>query len=188
MTQASAWVLVALGANLGDPWGQLRAARAALEARLGPSSGASVGSPTEASSARASSIWRSRPLDCPPDSPDFLNAVLAFPITVAASAEAMLSILQELERAFGRGANGARNAPRTLDLDLLLFGDLMQADRSCVLPHPRALQRRFVVEPAAEILPELIWPGTCRSLAELCEALRDDREQADTVRASRQWT
>ena len=179
MTQALDWILVALGANLGDPYAQLREARVELESRYA----SSCSSPA----VRASSIWCSRPLDCPSDSPDFLNAVLAFPITAAASAEAMLSILKELELAFGRRANAGRNAPRSLDLDLLLFGGLMQSDPLCVLPHPRALQRRFVVEPAAEVLPELIWPGTSKSVAELCAALVDDPAQVGTVRAPRQW-
>lgn len=186
MTQASDWILVALGANLGDPGSQLRDARVELESRFAASCAVSAAS----ADVRASSLWCSRPLDCPPDSPDFLNAVLAFPITVAASAEAMLSVLQELERTFGRGGRGLnarRNAPRTLDLDLLLFGDLIQAHPTCMLPHPRALRRRFVVEPAAEILPDLIWPGTSNSVAECREALRDDPAQAGIRRASRQW-
>lgn len=175
MTQASAWALVALGANLDDPWAQLRGARAELEATFG------------ASGVRASSIWYSMPLDCPPDSPDFLNAVLVFPLAVAASAEAMLSVLQTLERAFGRALSASRNAPRTLDLDLLLFGNLIQSNPACVVPHPRAMQRRFVVEPIAEVLPDLIWPGTSTSVAEFRVALRDDPAQAGIVRAPRQW-
>lgn len=183
MTLTSDWILVALGANLGDPHSQLRDARVELEARFSLTNQSS----DQPSGLRASSIWCSRPLDCPPDAPDFLNAVLAFPIEVAASAEAMLSILQQLEQAFGRKGNGGRNAPRTLDLDLLLFGDLMQSDPACVLPHPRALQRRFVLEPAAEVLPELIWPGTSSSVAALCAALRNDTAQAGIVRAPRQW-
>lgn len=183
MTRTSDWILVALGANLGDPHSQLRDARVELEARFSSSDLSSDLS----SAMRASSIWCSRPLDCPPDSPDFLNAVLAFPIAVAASAEVMLSMLQQFEQAFGRKGNLGRNEPRTLDLDLLLFGDLMQSDPACMLPHPRALQRRFVLEPAAEVLPELIWPGTSSSVAALCTALRDDPAQAGIVRAPRQW-
>jgi len=167
--------LLGLGANLGDPHSQLLDARIELESRLGMAA------------ARASSIWCSRPLDCPPASPDFLNAVLAFPVGVASSAGALLSTLQEVERAFGRDRDGGRNAPRTLDLDVLIFGDLVQSDPSCVLPHPRALQRRFVMEPAAEVLPELIWPGTSSSVAQLCAALGDDPGQKGIVRASRQW-
>ncbi len=175
MTQASDWALVALGANLGDPWLQLREARAELESRLG------------ATGVRASSIWSSRPVDCPPASPDFLNAVLAFPITASASARELLSNLQDVERAFGRYRSAGRNAPRTLDLDLLLFGDLIRSDPDCMVPHPRALQRRFVVEPATEVLPELIWPGTSDSLAVWCASLRDDPAQSEIARAPRQW-
>jgi len=175
VTEASDWILLALGANLGDPLSQLRGARSEIEARFGNAG------------MRASSIWSSRPLDCPAGSPDFLNAVLALPITVAASADAVLSVLQELERCFGRDVNAERNAPRTLDLDLLLFGDLMQSDPRCMLPHPRALRRRFVLEPAAEVLPDLVWPGTSSRMAELCAALRDDPEQAGLLRSSAAW-
>lgn len=175
MTRTSDWVLLGLGANLGDPHAQLLEARVELESRL------------RMAAAHASSIWCSRPLDCPPASPDFLNAVLAFPVGVASSAGELLSILQGVELAFGRDRDGRRNAPRTIDLDVLIFGDVVQSDPFCILPHPRALQRRFVVEPAAEVLPELIWPGTSSSVAELCAALRDDPGQAGIVRAPRQW-
>ncbi|MCC5886573.1 MAG: 2-amino-4-hydroxy-6-hydroxymethyldihydropteridine diphosphokinase [Gammaproteobacteria bacterium] len=179
MTRASDWILVALGANLGDPCRQLREARAELEGRLGRSG------------VLASSMWSSRPVDCPPGSPDFVNAVLAFPLTVAGSARELLSVLQEVERAFGRNRDTGRNAPRTLDLDLLIYGDLLQSDPRCLLPHPRALERRFVVEPAAEVLPDLIWPGTGRRLSQVREALRkssrEDPAQADMAPSAGQW-
>lgn len=175
MTEAADWLLVALGANLGEPLAQLRKARTALDARFA------------SKHALASSIWSSRPVDCPPGSPDFLNAVLVFPVTVAGSALATLSILQALERAFGRDRSALRNAPRTLDLDLLIFGDLLQADPRCVLPHPRALQRRFVMEPAAEVLPDLVWPGTQSTIAEWRDALREDPLQPEIVRSQHQW-
>lgn len=179
MTSASDWILVALGANLGDPWQQLRDARAELVSRLGDEG------------VLASSIWCSPPVDCPPDSPDFFNAVLAFPVTAAASALELLVVLQEVERSFGRCRGAGRNAPRTLDLDLLTYGDLIDSDPRCVVPHPRALQRRFVIEPAAEVLPHLIWPGTTSSLTEvrdsLRELLRDDPAEAELARTARQW-
>lgn len=175
MILASEWLLVALGANLGDPRRQLREARAELEARFACKAG------------MASSIWCSAPLGCPPGSPDFLNAVLAFPLTVAPSAPAALATLQGVERAFGRVEGALRNAPRTLDLDLILFGELEQSDPDCVLPHPRALQRRFVLEPAAEVLPELIWPGTTRSIAGWRDALREQGGQGGIARVPDPW-
>lgn len=163
------WVLVALGANLDDPRAQLITARRRLAARFG------------AGSMRASSLWRSRPLDCPDGSPDFLNAVVAFPRPEAMSAEGLLAELARMETEQGRQRR-QHHGPRPLDLDLLVFGQVRQDNPLCTLPHPRALERRFVLEPAAEILPGLIWPGTSSSIRSWRDALRracrDDPGQA----------
>ncbi|TVS18770.1 MAG: 2-amino-4-hydroxy-6-hydroxymethyldihydropteridine diphosphokinase [Gammaproteobacteria bacterium] len=166
-------VLVALGSNLGDPLRTVEAALLQLERRLG---GAAW---------RASSLWQSRPLDCPPDSPDFVNAVIACAVPDTpewATPRGLLAMLQALERNFGRPATRVRNAPRPLDLDLLLFADVRCNEADCVLPHPRALGRRFVLEPAAEVAPDLIWPGTGQSVCSLCEALRAEPGQTDIQR------
>ncbi len=79
--------------------------------------------------------------------------------------------LQKLERAFGRPEIRAPNAPRHLDLDLLLFDDRISRDPALTLPHPRACQRQFVLAPAAELVPEIIWPGCGLTIRELLALL-----------------
>lgn len=153
-------VLVGLGANLGDAADALRTAAAVLT-ELGGGPGR----------VRASSLWRSAPVDCPPGSPFFLNAVVALPAPHGITPEALLGILQELERDRGRRRDGVRNAPRTLDLDLLAFGRRRRATAELVLPHPRAATRAFVLAPSAEVAPDFRWPGTEHTVAELLAAL-----------------
>ncbi|MEJ2087586.1 MAG: 2-amino-4-hydroxy-6-hydroxymethyldihydropteridine diphosphokinase, partial [Gammaproteobacteria bacterium] len=75
---------------------------------------------------------------------------------------------------YGREAAPVRNAPRELDLDLLLFDDQTRDSADFTLPHPRAVNRLFVLAPAAEVLPDAIWPGTDQSIAELLAALETD--------------
>ncbi|MEE4382150.1 MAG: 2-amino-4-hydroxy-6-hydroxymethyldihydropteridine diphosphokinase [Pseudomonadales bacterium] len=153
-------VLVGLGANLGDAAAALRTAAARLT-ELG-------GGPRRV---RASSLWRSEPVDCPPGSPSFLNAAVAFPAPRGITPEALLGILKDLERHHGRRRDGVRNAPRTLDLDLLAFGPLRRDTAELVLPHPRATARAFVLAPCAEVAPDFPWPGTEGTVAGLLAAL-----------------
>lgn len=122
---------------------------------------------------RASSLWRTSPVDCPPGSRDFINAAAAF-VTDAPSPEWLLSRLKALERRYGRSGAPARNAPRELDLDLLLFGDAVRRTERLNLPHPRALTRGFVMTPAAEAAPEWTWPGTGRTIADIARELMTD--------------
>ncbi|HEY6598728.1 MAG TPA: 2-amino-4-hydroxy-6-hydroxymethyldihydropteridine diphosphokinase, partial [Pseudomonadales bacterium] len=113
------------------------------------------------------------PIDCPPGSDDFINAVVAFEPVVDLTPERLLARLKELERQFGRTAAPVRNAPRELDLDLLVYGDERRATTDFVLPHPRATERRFVMAPAAEIAPALRWPGADATVAELLTRIDD---------------
>jgi 2-amino-4-hydroxy-6-hydroxymethyldihydropteridine diphosphokinase len=140
---------VGLGANLGDPLQALRWAANALRARPGASGWA------------ASPLYRTRPVDA--SGPDYLNAVVAFDTDESASD--LLSALQALEQAQGR-ARPYRNAPRTLDLDLLLLGDLCLHTAALQLPHPRLHERAFVLAPLADLAPGLVIPrrGVVRSL------------------------
>lgn len=133
---------VGLGANLGDPSAAVRGAIDALDRLAG----------TEV--VARSSLWRSAPIDA--QGPDFVNAVVALDTTLAA--EALLAALQALEQAQGR-ERPFRHAPRTLDLDLLLWGDRVEATPTLTLPHPRLHLRAFVLEPLAEIAPALVLPG-----------------------------
>ena len=151
--------LVALGANLGEPAAQVVRAMDALAVLA-----------RDASAMRRSSLWASRPVDCPPGSPDFVNAVVALPVASETDPLQLLDALQRLEAEAGRIREVA-NAPRTLDLDLLLLDELCCATPRLTLPHPRGHLRAFVLLPAAEVAPELTWPGTGRTVRELAHAI-----------------
>ena len=152
-------VLVAIGANLGDAEAAVRWAFARLRVLAGRDF-------------RASSLFRTAPVDCPPGSPDFVNAAVRFECRTGESPESLLAQLQRLEAMYGRAADRARNSPRELDLDLILFGTQTRATDALVLPHPRGHRRLFVLEPAAQVAPDLVWPGQDATVADLCAALR----------------
>ena len=154
-----ATVIVGLGANLGD-------ARATLSAALAELRALAVDG-----SFQASSTWRSVPVDAA--GPDFFNAVARF--TTALQPHALLDALQAIEQRFGR-ERPYRNAPRTLDLDLLLHGARRQHDERLELPHPRAAQRAFVLAPLAEVWPDGEIPGA-GGVAELLARLAGDPAQ-----------
>jgi 2-amino-4-hydroxy-6-hydroxymethyldihydropteridine diphosphokinase len=114
-----------------------------------------------------SSLYETDPVDCPPGSPKFVNAVVEFVARAGETPESLLKKLQELEGEFGRQPKSVHNEARPLDLDLIAFGDEVCNTPELVLPHPRAHARRFVLEPLAEIAPDLVLPGqkkTVRSL------------------------
>lgn len=160
-------ILVGLGSNRGDCAATLAAALTCLESfASGP--------------VQRSSLWQTSPVDCPPDSGDFLNAVAAFPGRHALTPEALLYRLKLLERRFGRVETPVRNAPRELDLDLLVFAEETRDSAHFQLPHPRATERLFVLAPAAEVAPDLIWPGAGASVAQLLSQLQTN-EQARRV-------
>lgn len=144
---------VGLGANLGDACGTLRQALDEL-ARC----------PRTSLSAR-SSLYRSAPVDA--DGPDYVNAVAS--IRTGLSPHELLAALQAIEARHGR-ERPYRHAPRTLDLDLLIYGERCVDESALVLPHPRLHQRAFVLVPLAEIAPELVVPGRGR-VSELLRAL-----------------
>jgi 2-amino-4-hydroxy-6-hydroxymethyldihydropteridine diphosphokinase len=142
--QATAYV--ALGANLGDP---VATVRAALEALRGLA---------DARLLAASSLYRTAPVGLH-HQPDFINAVAALAVDAAVlPAPTLLDRLFAIEAAFGR-VRSVKNAPRTLDLDLLLFDDARIETPGLTLPHPRMTERAFVLAPLAEIAPDLVIPG-----------------------------
>jgi len=149
---------VGLGANLGDPEGQVRRALLALAGLPG----------TRLVS--ASSLYRSAPVGVGAQ-PDFINAVAE--IQTALGARALLEALLAAERRFGRRREFP-GAPRTLDLDLLLYGDRVIAEPGLVVPHPRMHERAFVLAPLAEIAPDTAIPGKGRA-KELLVACADQR-------------
>jgi len=122
--------------------------------------------------ARASSLWRSEPLG-DPDQPWYVNAVVELELAPAADPHALLGELRALERAAGRPDVRAKNAARTLDLDLLLFGSAVVRTPELTVPHPGLTRRRFVLAPLAELAPALVPPGETRSVASLLHNLDD---------------
>ncbi len=135
---------IALGANLGDPVNTLKAAIHAIE----QTSGIEL--------RKCSSFYRTAPIDS--SGPDYVNAVIEVRTTL--QAEALLEQLLRIESDYGRvRPAGVHNAPRTLDLDLLLYGDKTQQTPFLHLPHPRMHQRAFVLVPLTEIAPTVTIPG-----------------------------
>jgi 2-amino-4-hydroxy-6-hydroxymethyldihydropteridine diphosphokinase len=145
---------IALGSNLGESVAVLISAFARLEQ-------------LSVVPVRRSSLYRSAPVDCPPGSPDFLNAVAAIVPRPTETPESLLLQLQRLEREFGRRPKVILNEPRPLDLDLIAFGAEVRATAELVLPHPRAYGRSFVLVPLAELAPDLILPGASVPVARL---------------------
>ncbi len=152
---------VALGSNLGNPLDTVDAAIDTLAALRGSIFKA------------MSSLYRTAPVGLK-HQPDFINAVVA--LDTRLPPRELLDELFAVEARFGR-ERSVRNAPRTLDLDLVLYGDLVQDDPGLTLPHPRMHERAFVLMPLAEIAPGLVVPG--RGLVEtLLESCRDQRIHA----------
>jgi 2-amino-4-hydroxy-6-hydroxymethyldihydropteridine diphosphokinase len=154
-------VFVALGSNLGDP---VRNVRQAIE-RLRTFSERPL---------IESSLWQSTPVECPPGSPVFVNAVVGLTPRSGETPESLLAQLQELEREFGRQPKKVMNEARPLDLDIIAFGNEVRTSRELTLPHPRAHLRRFVLQPLSEIAPDLILPGQAKPVAHLLEDLPPD--------------
>ncbi|MEQ1773487.1 MAG: 2-amino-4-hydroxy-6-hydroxymethyldihydropteridine diphosphokinase [Burkholderiales bacterium] len=138
---------VALGSNLQEPQRQLRSGFAAL-ARL-----------PESQLIAQSSLVRSAPVGYA-NQPDFVNAVAA--IRTALTPRALLDALLAIEREHGRVREFA-NAPRTLDLDILLYGERVIDEAGLSVPHPRMHERAFVMVPLAEIAPDAMVPGRGRA-------------------------
>ncbi|HEX7047099.1 MAG TPA: 2-amino-4-hydroxy-6-hydroxymethyldihydropteridine diphosphokinase [Gammaproteobacteria bacterium] len=143
MTGESVRVFLGLGSNLDEPARQLDLAFAALSAlentRL----------------LARSPVYRSRPMG-PQDQPDFLNAVAELETGLAP--EDLLDRLQAIEQAQGR-VRERRWGPRTLDIDILLYGDEKISTSRLIVPHPGLPERAFVLYPLAELAPELVIPG-----------------------------
>jgi 2-amino-4-hydroxy-6-hydroxymethyldihydropteridine diphosphokinase len=143
--QASVSAYIGLGANLGEPASALREALLAIAAL------------PDSRLAATSSFYRTAPIDS--SGPDYLNAVAR--LDTCLEPLALLAELQRIEQTHGR-ERPYRNAPRTLDLDLLLYGDECLTTPALTLPHPRLHERAFVVRPLAEIAPQLSIPGRGR--------------------------
>lgn len=150
---------IALGSNLGDRLANLQAARDCLLEIATP------GKPF-----LQASIYKTEPLLCPPGSPLFYNS--AVEISLGGDPFELLEITQAIERKLGRTDTPLRNGPRVIDVDLLYFGDAEIDTEALVLPHPRIGERRFVLQPLAEIRPDLVLSGQTASVAELLVRLQ----------------
>jgi 2-amino-4-hydroxy-6-hydroxymethyldihydropteridine diphosphokinase len=150
---------VGLGSNVGDRLANLRAARDALEAR-----GVKV--------IAASSVYETEPQGEILDQPDFLNAALA--IETELGPEELLDASKAVERELGRKPGGPRHAPRPIDVDVLLLGDVEHRSERLTLPHAEVTSRRFVLEPLLELDPDLALPDGAR-LADALPAVMDQR-------------
>ena len=141
---------IALGSNLGDRRGHLAWAVDALTPHL--------------THLRLSPIVESAPAGVPDPQPDYLNAVVVGETTLESGA--LLTVLLDLERARGRERT-TRLAARTLDLDLILYGDARLETDILTVPHPRFRERWFVLEPLAALEPDRVDPVTGRTIGAL---------------------
>ena len=135
--------VIALGSNLDDPVSQLKNAIQALDNVPG------------IKVIKKSSLYRTAPVGYL-DQPDFVNAVVLVETTL--SSDKLLDRLHQIENDFGR-VRSFTNAPRTLDLDIIDYNQEVTTSENLTIPHPRAHERIFVVQPLAEIAPEYCLPG-----------------------------
>jgi 2-amino-4-hydroxy-6-hydroxymethyldihydropteridine diphosphokinase len=156
---------LSLGSNVGDRLENLRAAMRQL---------CSVGTALH----RTSSIYETEPVDNP-NQGWFLNCVAE----VSATLEPLVLLhnLQRIEQQLGRERTVPKG-PRTIDMDILLYGDLLMESAELTLPHPRMLDRRFVLEPLCEIAPALAIPGSAKTVEQALHHLREDRRDPAQVR------
>jgi len=157
----SSLTIVALGANLGDSRQTILDAMGRLE----KFSNRPI---------FKSSLWQTSPVDCPPGSASFVNAVVALVPFADETPESLLKRLRHLEKKSGRAPKKVLNEPRALDLDLIAFGAETRNTPELTLPHPRAHLRRFVLQPLSEIAPDLILPGQSQTVSRLLAELPDE--------------
>jgi 2-amino-4-hydroxy-6-hydroxymethyldihydropteridine diphosphokinase len=128
-------------------------------------------------------IYQTAPVGCPGGSPDFYNTVVE--IRYDGTARELLEAALGLEKALGRARPGPANAPRLIDIDLLYLGDRRLAEPDLELPHPRLASRRFVLQPLADIRPDLVLPGGGATIAEHLAHL--DTDEPDLVLVQAAW-
>jgi 2-amino-4-hydroxy-6-hydroxymethyldihydropteridine diphosphokinase len=162
---------VALGSNLADRLANLRMARKAI-----------ISLPGVAPPVLSSAIYETEPVDCEPGAEKFLNAVLEF--DYEGDPVNLLKKLTEIESALGRPRDRARNVSRQIDIDLLYLGEMKIDTAEVQLPHPRMHSRRFVLQPLADIRPDLVLPRQVKTVRELLARLDDSGK---VVRLTNEW-
>jgi len=144
---------IAIGSNLGNRLVNLRQARDMLLNLMPPGT-----------SYLQAPVYISEPVNCPPKSPDFFNTVME--IDYIGKPHDLLRATQGIEFHIGRVAVSETNSPRLIDLDILYFDEIVMNADILTLPHPRLIYRRFVLQPLADIRPELILPGDATTVGE----------------------
>jgi len=162
---------VALGSNLGDRMENLRAARKEI-----------VDLADVAPPILSSAIYETDPMGCEPGAGKFLNAVLEFDYD--GDPAELLAELRRIEESLGRARNHLRNVSRKIDIDLLYCGNLKIDNEQLQLPHLRMHLRKFVLQPLAEIRPEMVLPNQTKTVRELLAQLG---ESAKVMRLSDDW-
>ena len=153
-------MFVALGSNLGNSSEIIRNAIARLQA-------------FSDRPLLQSSLWQTSPVDCPPGSPIFVNALVGLFPKAGETPETLLKKLQALEKEFGRKPKQVLNEPRALDLDLIAYASEIRNSAELTVPHPRAHQRRFVLQPLSEFASEATLPGQSKTIGQLLSELKD---------------
>ena len=149
----AAKVAIGLGGNIGDVPRRFEEACARLQMFL--------------EQLTMAPLFYTKPVDCVPGTPDFCNSAVTG--LFDGTPLELLAICQKLEREFGRPAEHSSRESRTLDLDILLFGEAVVALPNLVVPHPRLLQRRFALEPLAAIAGDWLIPPKMQTVADcLC--------------------
>lgn len=162
-----------LGSNLGDRHAHIHRAGEAILAM------------EDARLVAKSSLYETEPVDVRPEFQHmkFVNSVLV--IDTALPAKTWLKRIAELEVDMGRQRDRKdKNAPRNVDVDIIFAGDRLIGSGGLIVPHPRWAERRFVVEPLAEVQPDRVLPGMKRTVAEV---LRDLPDEGDLIKLDRDW-
>lgn len=153
---------IALGSNEGDRLQNLQAARQRIM---------NLPSVRRETPVLSAPVFETEPVGCTPGTRPFLNTVIETACDEPFSPSDFLVALRDIEHALGRPTRYPRNAPRTVDLDLLYAGELRCDSAALTLPHPRMCQRRFVLAPLAAIRPNLVVPDQQQTAGELLRAL-----------------
>ncbi len=150
-------IALALGGNCGD-------VRANFEAAIAKLAAAGI------REIRTSTVHATAPVDCPPGSPDFLNMALTGLCELPP--RELLALCKRLEHEAGRPEHYPVNSPRPLDIDIILYGDIIYSDEKLTIPHSRAAGRAFVLAPLAEIAPDTVFPDSGQTVLELLQKIR----------------
>ena len=148
-------VIFSLGSNVGDRLATLETACDFLADVFG--------------GLKLSQVYETEPVGCPAGSPSYLNACIE--VNTDMPAEEILQLCMRIEKELGRTRNGTYGAPRTCDIDIILYGDLQHQSPTLTLPHPRAHEREFVLRPLCDLDPQLTLPGHNRNVSTMLAEL-----------------